>query len=337
MDADAPIFIVGSPRSGTSLLSKIISSHPEIGVPFESHVYPRLYNWKECYGDISAFENKKRIAEDLVNLETVKKWDRRPNPKKVIENIHGGKFHHAFEGLMNAWLEEVGKRRWGEKTPHNAFFWREISEGFPSSKFIHIVRDGRDVAMSWKKVRFGPEHFYSIANLWNKYVQKAEDIKSNVSKKRFHEVKYEDILRDPNQNIKKICQFLDESFDSRMIEFYKSPRSYPTDDRNERNLSRPLLRDNMNKWKSSISERDLRIFESVAGETLRRYGYNLDLQDPRLSNREVWQMRLIECPVTRVVGVLKDMPGIREALRSLPLYLRLTLECYFGISRGDGL
>lgn len=337
MNKEDPIFIVGSPRSGTSLLSKIISGHPKIGIPFESHVYPRLYPWRKCYGDISINKNKKRVAEDIVSLEPVKKWKKLPSVERVIENIGGSSFHTAFEGFMEAWLREIGKKRWGEKTPHNVFFWREISEGFPKSKFIHIVRDGRDVAMSWKKVRFGPEHFYSISNLWKNYVKKAEEIKRKTDKNRFYEVKYEEILKRPKKNIKKICNFLGESFDSKMMKFYKGAGSYPTDDRNERNLSRPLLRDNMNKWMSDINTRNLRIFESVSGETLERYGYELGHQNACLSQREVWQMRFIECPVTRMFGGLKDVRGVREAVRSLPFYLRLTLECYLGISCRDFL
>lgn len=332
MNKKGPIFIVGSPRSGTSLLSKIISNHSKIGIPFESHVYPRLYPWKKCYGNISINKNKERIAEDIVNLEPVKKWKKLPDVREVVENIGGGSFHDAFGGFMEAWLHKIGKDRWGEKTPHNVFFGREISEGFPNSKFIHIVRDGRDVAISWKKVRFGPEHFYSISNLWRDHVKKAENIKNKVSKDRFHEVKYEDILKSPKSSIRKICAFLDESFDSKMMNFYKESGSYPTDDRNERNLSRPLLRDNMNKWVSDISARNLRIVESVAGETLERHGYELGYQNASLSQREIWQMRFIECPVTRMFGVLKDVEGVREAVRSLPLYLRLALECYLGIS-----
>lgn len=86
----------------------------------------------------------------------------------------------------------------------------------------------------------------------------------------------------------------------------------------------------MNKWKDQASPRNIRVFEAVAGRILERYGYELSQQEASISRREAWQIRLVEHPVTRLFGVLKDMQGIREAVRSLPLYLRLATECYLG-------
>lgn len=240
-------------------------------------------------------------------------------------------FHGAFRATMVAWIENEKKRRWGEKTPHNILFWRDIAKNIPASKFIHIVRDGRDVALSWKKVRFGPEHFYKLANLWRSYIREVEKMKSILKSSRVLEVKYEKILAKPKVEIKNMCRFLGEEFSSNMLKFYNKKEKYPTDKRNEKNLSRPLLRSNMNKWKTQVGSRNLRIFEAVAGEMLKRYGYELSQQDPSISQREIWQIKYVEHPVTRLFGMLKDVQGMREATRSLPLYLRLAAECYLGI------
>ena len=333
MGCKKPIFVVGSPRSGTSLISRILDSHPNIGVPFESHIYPRLYNWRNCYGDMNEVKNKKRLVRDILSLETLKSWREVPEKKEVISRFRGESFHSAFQATMEAWLASEEKNRWGEKTPHNIFFWESIIEGFPDSKFIHIVRDGRDVALSWKKVRFGPEHFYPIARLWKKYIEKVEELKSNIGRNKIYEVKYEKILTNPKKEIGNVCYFLGEKFYPKMMSFYDEKKSYPTDKRNEENLSRPLLRDNMNKWRTQADPRNLRIFEAVAGGILERYGYELSQQEASISRREAWQIRFVERPVTRLFGVLKDVRGMREAVRSLPLYLRLVTECYLGVNR----
>lgn len=333
MSCESPIFVVGSPRSGTSLLSRILDSHPNIGIPFESHIYPRLYSWRKCYGDMSETKNKERLVRDILSLETLKSWDKVPKKQEIVENFEGESFHDAFRATIESWLAGKQKNRWGEKTPHNIFFWESIIEGIPDSKFIHIIRDGRDVALSWKKVRFGPEHFYPISELWKEYIEEVEKLKYRVGTKKVHEVKYEKILTNPKKEIGDICSFLGEKFSPKMMSFYNKTDSYPTDKRNEENLSRPLLRDNMNKWKSQASSRNLRIFEAVAGRTLERYGYELSQQEASISRREAWQIRFVEHPVTRLFGALKDVRGIREAVRSLPLYLRLATECYLGIDR----
>lgn len=333
MCLESPIFVVGCPRSGTSLLSKILDNHPKIGIPFESHIYPKLYDWKNCYGDMSKNKNKERLVRDILSLETIRHWSETPKKSEIISRFRREDFHGAFQATMEAWLTSKKKTRWGEKTPHNVFFWEDITEGFPDSKFIHILRDGRDVALSWKKVRFGPEHFYPLAESWKKYIEKVEDLKFSVDSNRIHEVKYEDILVNPGETISTICSFLGEKFYPRMMSFYKKPKKYPTDKRNEENLSRPLLKDNMDKWKTQSTPRNLRVFECVAGETLEKYGYELSQQEISISRWETWQIKYVEHPVTRLLGVFKDVRGIREAVHSLPLYLRLAAECYFGVNR----
>lgn len=325
--------MVGSPRSGTSLLSRILDSHPNIGIPFESHIYPRLYSWRKCYGDMKKKKNKEKLIRDILSLETLKSWGEVPKKEEVINRFRGDTFHSAFQATMEAWLSGTGKKRWGEKTPHNVFIWEDIVEGFPNSRFIHIVRDGRDVALSWKKVRFGPEHFYSISKLWKKYIEKIEELRSNIDEDRIHEVKYERIITKPEKEIDDMCSFLGEKFSPKMMSFYDNKKSYPTDKRNEKNLSSPLLRNNMNKWKTQASPRNLRIFEAVAGEILERYGYESSQQEPSISRREAYQIKFVECPVTRLFGMLKDIRGMRKAVRSLPLYLRLATECYLGVNR----
>lgn len=329
MEAGRPVFIIGTPRSGTSLVSRIIDSHPEIGVPFESHIYPTLYGWRNWYGDLDRAESREHLVEDMLNIYAVQDWDEIPEKGEVLERFERHDFHGAFEAVVGAWSSIKGKRRWGEKTPSNILFWREILEGFPKAKFVHIVRDGRDVAMSWKRVRFGPRHFYTIAELWKAYLDRVERVRSRVGNNQLREIRYEDLLMRPEETVRGLSEFLNIGFVPRMLSFYENVDSYPTDARNERNLSRPLMKDNMEKWRTGMSRRDLRRFEAVAGSTLERFGYERGCPEANLSKEEIWKMRLLECPISRLYGLVRNVRGYLHALQIWVLYGRIMARNLF--------
>lgn len=326
MGRDSPFFIIGAPRSGTSLVSRIIDSHPGIGVPFESHIYPTLFDWRDWYGNFDSVQARERLVEDMLSIYAVQDWDQIPDKGEVLERFERHDFHGAFEAVMGAWSSRKGKKRWGEKTPSNIEYWREILEGFPDAKFVHIVRDGRDVAMSWKRVRFGPRHFYTLAGLWRDYLDKVEQVRGRVGDAQLFQIRYEDLLTRPEQTVRNLSEFLHIEFLPTMLSFYENVESYPTDDRNEQNLSRPLMKDNMEKWRSGMSRRDLRRFEAVAGSTLDRFGYELECPEASLSKAEIWKMRLLECPVSRLHGMVRNVRGYKHALKKGALYGGIVLR-----------
>ncbi len=318
-----PIFIFGSARSGTSLLSRIIDTHPAIGVPFESLLYATFYPIVAHYGDLTDRKNRERLVDDILFTDPLRRWTPVPDRDRVLHHFRRHDFHGAFDAVMNAWLESQGKVRWGEKTPHHAYFWRDILEAFPGAKMIHIVRDGRDTAISWKKARFGPRHYYPLAHRWVDYLNTIEELRRHVDTSVLHEIRYEDLLADPEPVVQGICSFLGVDCVPQMLEFYKNDTPYPTDARNNTNLSKPLMRSNTQKWRTKMSGRDLRIFEAVAGPTLERFGYERGCPGASLSNREVLQIRFLENPPARLYGMMKNVRGYVEVARLFKIYAGL--------------
>ncbi len=314
MDMYPPVFILGSPRSGTSLLSRIINSHSEIGVPFESLLYSSLYGWHHYYGDLSERSNRIRLVDDMLSLSQIRAWTPRPDRTRVLELYKRFDFHGAVEALIQAWLETQGKKRWGEKSPWHAYYWRVLLEGFPEARFIHIVRDGRDAAMSWKAARFGPRHYYALAHRWVDYLQTVDALRAERGD-RLLEVQYEALLEQPEATVRTICTFLGVSFEPNMLSFYEQSTPYPTDARNDFNLTRPLMRQNKQKWKTGMTARQLRIFEAIAGGMLERFGYERGDPDARLTRYERLQMQYLEHPVSRFYGMLRNKQGYAEAIR----------------------
>ncbi len=323
--SDRPIFIFGSARSGTSLLSRIVGAHPKIAIPFESHLYNTFYPWVKYYGDLSLAKNRERLVDDILSTEVMKDWYPRPDRQLTLDAIDRFDFHGVVNGLMLAWTSTEGKQRWGEKTPWHIFYWREILSGFPNAQVIHIVRDGRDSALSWKQARFGPKHMYHLAARWVNYLEMIEELKTSLDEQSFFEVHYEDLLSEPELVIQKICHFLGEDFAPEMLAFNKNNAPYLTDKQNQQNLSKPILANNSGKWRTEMTAKELRIFEAVAGEMLERYGYERELAQAQISAFEVIKFKYLEHPPQKIIAMLKNRKGHIDGLKRLKIYLRLKL------------
>lgn len=322
-NSERPIFIFGCPRSGTSLLSRIIDCHPRIAIPYESHFYNTFYPWLKYYGDLQLPRNRYRLIDDILSTEVMKDWSPPPERQQTFESIQQYDFNGVVDALMSAWARAQGKQRWGEKTPAHVFYWHEILQAFPNLQVLHIVRDGRDVALSWKRARFGPKHIYPLAQKWVQYLETVEALKTTLDDRSFLELRYEELLLKLEPVVRKICGFLGEEFTPNLLAFHSLGKAYPTDRQNQQNLSKPPLTNNIQKWRTEMSARELRIFEAVAGSTLERYGYESQLATPRISALEATQYRYLEHPPQKLYAMIKNHKGHIDALRRLQIYLRL--------------
>ncbi|MBE9169013.1 sulfotransferase [Pleurocapsales cyanobacterium LEGE 06147] len=320
-----PIFIFGSARSGTSLLSRIVGAHPRIAIPFESHLYNTFYPWLKFYGDLSLAKNRERLVDDILSTEVMQDWMPRPERQQILEAIECFDFHGVVAALMNTWTHAQGKQRWGEKTPWHVFYWSEILEAFPNAKIIHIVRDGRDAALSWQQARFGPKHMYLLARRWVHYLDVIEQVRTAVDSTAFFELRYEDLLANPETVARQICHFLGEEFSPEMLAFYTNDAPYPTDKQNQTNLTKPILATNTEKWRTEMTQRELRIFEAVAGDVLTRYRYPRQLDRAEVFQFESLWICYIEHPLRKLFAMLKNRKGHIDGLRRLKIYLRLRL------------
>lgn len=321
-----PIFIFGSARSGTSLLSRIINSHPKISVPFESHLYDTFIPWIKYYGDLAIEKNREQLIDDILNTECMRDWSPKPDRNRILSEISDYTFGGVVDGLIRSWTLDQGKQRWGEKTPWHAYFWRDIISDFPNCKIIHIVRDGRDSSLSWKNARFGPKHYYYLAKKWVQYLQTIDELKAEVDSDSFFEIRYEDLLIDPAQKSQEICNFIGEEFSERMLDFHTNSNPYPTDKANLKNLSQPIISSNSNKWKSHLSPRDLRVFEAIAGNYLESYGYERAVSNPTISLSEKLFIKYLEHPPRKILSMIKNRKGHIDGLRRLAIYLRLVTK-----------
>ena len=322
LEPQSPFFIFGCPRSGTSLLTRMLDRHPRIAIPYESHLYNRVYPIvRRVHLDRPGVRT--RLVAEILRSDYIREWDPPPSLSDTLAAITRDDFHGIVDGLMSAWTRRQGKARWGEKTPQHTLWWRTILEGFPDVQVIHLIRDGRDVALSYRAAHFGPKHVYHLASRWIQYLSAAEEAQAALGESRFLPVRYEDLLERPEEELRRVCAFLGESFDPEMLAFHRTAAAYPTDQRNEANLRKPILADNVQKWRTGMTAREVRLFEAIAGPELERYGYVRTLRDARISTWEALSCRYLEHPPRRAIAILNNHQGHRLALQDLRFRLRV--------------
>jgi len=271
-----PVFIVGAPRSGTTMLQYILGDLPGLSLPTgESHFIVPLYRNQAAYPDVATPAGMRRLLQTLHDF----------NAEFLDTDLHGVKFD--VETLAQAFLAEgranvrdvisgifehnargMGKTRWGDKTPYYALHLDKLTAWWPDAKIIHLVRDGRDVALSLfgRQHDFGVYNVYYAAQYWQKYVDVCREQGRRLPAGQYLELRYEDVLDDQEAAMRSVCDFLGEPL----------PDGRPQSARDEasRHL-KTVNRDNQEKWRRGLNAWQIRVFESEAGPTLRQSGYPL--------------------------------------------------------------
>ena len=322
LEPQSPFFIFGCPRSGTSLLTRMLDRHPRIAIPYESHLYNRVYPIVRR-AHLERAGVRTRLVAEILRSDYIREWDPPPSLSDTPAAIKRDDFHGIVDGLISAWAQKQGKARWGEKTPQHTLWWRTILDGFPDVQVIHLIRDGRDVALSYRAAHFGPKHVYHLAPRWIQYLAAAEAAQAALGETGFLAVRYEDLLERPEAELRRVCAFLGESFDPDLLAFHRTAAAYPTDERNEANLRKPILAGNVQKWRTEMTAREVRLFEALAGPQLERYGYVRSLRDARISTWEALSCRYLEHPPRRAMAMLNNSQGRRLALQDLRFRLRM--------------
>ena len=229
-------FIVGLPRSGTSLITQMLHSHPDIAFPGETHFFPRIVEL--C---ATATDPRNVFAETLL---TSKSWPGfQINVEKFTQRVHALEPFDLGSGLRivyELYAAQHGKQRWGDKTPPNAYHMTMIQDVLPEARFIHIVRDGRDVALSVKDLWFGPNTFEEAAAWWVMLMWRARGQVENL--RFYYELRYEDLVLKTEETLRDVCEFIDLPWDSAMLNYPEKFEELSVDCRGVKELAATELR-----------------------------------------------------------------------------------------------
>jgi hypothetical protein len=221
---EKPIFIVSSPRSGSTLLRLILDAHPAIAVPSPAWLYEFVYPFLYSYGDLSKDENFRELVQDMIEMPTIKTWMVDFTVDEVVEQCPNRSFKEAYAYLHVKDAEAKGKIRWGEKSPRNGYWIEEIKADYPDAQFIHIVRDGRDMAIDISQSQsMRPCSVLMGVHFWKHYVSGIRTDLAKLEEGDRFEIKYESLCADSEAELKKLCEYLGEDFDRAMLHHNDTP------------------------------------------------------------------------------------------------------------------
>ena len=287
-------FIVGSARSGTTLLRLILSAHPEISVPPESRFITELYRTDEVQVDtfLQELQGHKRFQVWELPVELV---------KAELNGRTTAPYREAVEAVYRAYSKTRGKTRFGDKTPRYIEHIPLLARLFPDSKFIHQIRDGRNVALSYADVPFGPKTVGKAAALWGLRVAMGLRDGRALGPDRYHEIRYEDFVKNAPEHTKKLCEFLDIEFTEQMLDHAEQSRSdiLPRAHLYNPNVSKPPTK-NVRSWENQMPPKQIEMFEAVAGDILDATEYPRRYPQPSLSARMAGELSRLGLPIGRL-------------------------------------
>ena len=254
------IFIIGVGRSGTSLLQSILNSHSEISFLPETQ-FLRNYVFKK-----NILINESNYRQIIKQLENDSRFSRlNIYPELVIEKSEN--MIDVYKSITNLFLKNKNKKIVGDKDPKIIENIKSLNYFFPNSKIIHIIRDPRDVVLSRTKARWSKKYPYFIHSIIY-YLQMTLGRKmlyKYYSKSNYYELKYEDLIRESDYELKKICNFLGVEYEKNILNYQDSSSELVSKDEFDwkKETFNPVDSKNFNKWKKEFNFFKILIIESI--------------------------------------------------------------------------
>ncbi len=276
-----PIQIIGTQRSGSNLLRLMLNQLDEITAPHPPHILQNFVPLLNLYGNLEDPQNFHQLIADVctfVELNPVPwkgvKFDR----EEISSLCKAQNLMEVFRVIYELKARFDKASFWVCKSMANVKYAYKMEEAGMRPLYLHLYRDGRDVACSFKKAIVGEKHVYPLANQWRDNHEACFQLQQKIEYDRFLQISYEDLLNSPERELKRITSFINVKFSSNVLNFYKSEESKNTAVAGKMwdNVSKPIIKNNTNKYKSSLSELDIGIFEKQAGEVLNKLGYCLE-------------------------------------------------------------
>lgn len=267
-----PLIVLGVRRSGTTLLRVMLDRNPSLAVPDESYFVPQLARRHRGIVDAAAF------TDDLRRLPTLVEWDL--SPDSVAARLRSGMTTgEAIAAVFEAYAEARGKNRWGDKTPLYMQYLPLLEALFPTALFVHLVRDGRDAALSYLAVPGGimttgwghPRDAAGFACQWATEVRAARALGRRVGD-RYLEVRYETLVAAPAEELRRVCGFAGLAYDEAMLGYVGETDSARKE--HQQRLNEPP-RVGVRDWRTEMPGPDREAFEAVAGDLLLDLGYEV--------------------------------------------------------------
>ncbi len=307
-----PVFIVGAPRSGTTLLAVLLDRHSNIAIGPETQFFtmfiPQIWANKRP-------ETYEQLVDSALEFERIADFGLERD--QLLQQFRN--YELSFGNLLRAIIEthaiRQAKRHPGEKTPLHLEHVPMILNQFPNSKVICVIRDGRDVVRSLLDVPWAtpgnPRRFRRFCMRWNDRVEAMINYEKTLPLDRYMTVKFEDILKGPKAELEKICAFIGEEFEPTQLEPAQTSSVIPDWEKKWKNKASEMLDPGrVEAWRRSADRDQIWAMNSMMGDMLERMGYA--------------DTKLEECPpAVRAKLFVQKIPYSKRARKLASLSLKI--------------
>jgi hypothetical protein len=286
VSSDRPVFVVGCPRSGTTMLALMLHAHPNIAMPPESRFLVATWRKRYRFGLMETDEQREALA-DLVTEPRSKVFDLGLDSDEMKKKILDGPptIGSAFGIVFREFAQLHGKARWGDKRPA---YYQEVDvllRLFPDAQIVHIVRDGRANVASLKRMPWWRYDSVKTMAYWSLAEYCMQRDKKRLPPDTFYAVRYESLVADPEGELRKLCDFLDEDFHEAMLEPHRVTDVVPERKHWHENLKTTVNTSAVESWRKGLEPWEVGLMETVLRHKLKRNGYEISGAGKRPSPR----------------------------------------------------
>lgn len=312
-----PMF-VGSGRSGTTVFRNIFDSHPDFAMTHEAHFVAPMAQRRKLY-ESDGFQAARFVDDLYTNSNFVRQGLERVavEERLAAEKVDG--FAAAVRSVFALYAAERGKTLYGDKTPGYVNHIELLGSIFPEAKFVHIIRDGRDVALGYlDRDEWGPSTVAEAALYWKSRVSRGRSGGASLGPARYLEVRYEDLVDEPEKTTQRVCEFIGLDYRDEMLRFHERGAEFIATSNTPdafAGLAKPVTK-GMRDWRTQMASDDVALFEAIAGDLLGSLGYERlhGTPSPALRGKALmaglgWQAKRLQARAQPVIRSAKRRIG----------------------------
>ena len=336
-NSKSPIFIVGTPRSGTTLMAKILGRHSRLFMPGETHFFDDVYAFRKSFGNLDNPDTRECVASKLAD-HYKRYWEIQDQERidSIIRNrpeqwnqwrdgMH--EYRDALSGFMELQMELEGKYRWGNNAPIDIFNIEEILSFYSDAKFIICVRDPRDFLLSYKGKWHitGEEHVERLRKLyhpvitsllWKSSMRQLPWLKSKIPQGNWLIVRYEDLVTITEDTVRRVCDTIGEHFEAQILEVRENNSSA---DRQQQGI----FSTSIERWRHNLDPAEIAVAQHLIGVEMAELAYTQE-------NISAPMMALASIYLGAPWAFVRAMRANAEMRGPLIPYLARRIKCLLG-------
>jgi hypothetical protein len=281
---ERPIFVVGAPRTGTTLVKEILNRHPKIHLFDEVHFFERVWDDRTKLGDLADAHNQTRAIQRVRGIVQHYGTDK-DVASLLTEELFRERLQEAGNDYRNLLAIPLktgaalhGATRWGDSSPQDVLYLSTILDWFPKARVIATVRDPRGFLCSYKNYYRREEPLYREAYnpltnsiLWKSYMSAVLEAKAAPWGEAVHWFRYESLVVDPEAEVRRICEHVGVEYDAGLIDVERMNSSFESGP--GYTSRRGIFSTSRDRWRTELTPTEIWVGERVFGKIMKDFGY----------------------------------------------------------------